>query len=317
MNTMSAYVDACPGASVNPTPFGIACFIPTGVSAPCPEGQREYPTESGKCATRQSPAACPSDTAVKAVARGVFGDDTLYQALCLPTSLQPTFTKTIVMGGPPEPIQCENPTDLGELLFEATGPVLKCYSGDGAPPAQPPAEPPAQSQSQPQSQPQSQSQSQSQTTPPTLADLRARYTAKLAEYDSKVAAAVASNDTARLSELRTLNAEISSLLEEMLTYTGTPTSSPSELEAQRQELVTTLNRIQRDYNGLVEKTDSFELLRRIRDGTTSIPRREFVMYFFAFLALCVGILAMLFFGVQKMDATNMSAITPPRMAPLV
>jgi hypothetical protein len=155
------------------------------------------------------------------------------------------------------------------------------------------------------------------STPPTMSDLQAQYKVKIAAYDSKVAAAIATDDASKLPEIRALNTEISQLLEKMLTEVTNASADTSTIKAQRSELVSTLNRIQRDYNGLVENTDSLELLRRIREGETRAPRREFEMYLFFFLLMCGGILVMVFFGSQKIDATTMSAATPPRMAPFV
>lgn len=155
------------------------------------------------------------------------------------------------------------------------------------------------------------------STPPTVSDLQAQYKAKLVAYEKAVGEAVATNDTTKLAEIRALNEEISSLLEQMLTEVSNASVDTSTVKAQRTELVTTLNRIQRDYNGLVQNTDSLELLRRIREGTTDAPRKEFEMYLFFFLLMCGGILLLMFFGSQKIDATTISATTPPRIAPFV
>lgn len=155
------------------------------------------------------------------------------------------------------------------------------------------------------------------STPPTLSDLRAQYKAKLAEYDALLGSALTTNDTTKLPAIRALNAEISQILERILTEVGQDSADTSTFKDDLGDFISTLNRIQRDYNGLAENTDSLELLRRIRDGEAAAPRKEFEMYLFFFLLACLGILAMLFFGGQKMDATSMSATTPPRMAPLV
>jgi hypothetical protein len=154
-------------------------------------------------------------------------------------------------------------------------------------------------------------------TTPTLTDLRSQYRAKIAEYDALLASSLAANDVSKLPAIRALNTEISQILERILTEVSQGSADARSFKEDRGELVTTLNRIQRDYNGLVENTDSLELLRRIREGNTSAPRREFEMYLVAFLLACLGILAMVFFGGQKIDATSMSATTPPNMAPLV
>lgn len=155
------------------------------------------------------------------------------------------------------------------------------------------------------------------STTPTLSDLQAQYKAKIAKYDTLLASALATNDTSKLPAIRALNTEISQILERILTEVSQGSADASTFKADRMELVTSLNRIQRDYNGLVDNTDDLELLRRIREGNTSAPRKEFEMYLFFFFAACVAILALVFFGGQKIDATSISPTTPPSMAPLV
>lgn len=156
------------------------------------------------------------------------------------------------------------------------------------------------------------------STPPTTSDLRKQYTAKIAQYDAAVAAALATNDASKLAEIRTLNQEISNVLESMLADL-TMNGDDKTIGAQRSQLLANLNRIQRDYNGLSEKTDSLELLRRIREGETGASRDELMMYLFGFFLICIGILAMSIFGtsVQNIDATPARTMMPPSTAPLV
>lgn len=155
------------------------------------------------------------------------------------------------------------------------------------------------------------------STTPTLSDLQDQYKSKLAKYNTLLETALATNDTSTLPAIRALNAEISQILERILTEVSQSSADASSLKADRRELVSSLTRIQRDYNGLVDNTDDLELLRRIREGNTSAPRKEFEMYLFFFFAACLTLLALVFFGGQKIDATSMSATTPPSMAPLV
>lgn len=148
------------------------------------------------------------------------------------------------------------------------------------------------------------------STPPTTSDLNRQYQEKVARYETLVAGALASNDQSRLRELRALNTEINGILEQMLI-------DVRQGGTQREQLVATLNRIQRDYNGLKDNTDTLTLLRRIREGETGATHKEFQMYLTGFLVICLGILAMVFFGDQIKLPTATSAMTPASTAPLV
>lgn len=153
------------------------------------------------------------------------------------------------------------------------------------------------------------------STPPTLSELHAQYKNKLVLYDEKVSKALTTNDASKIPEIKALNSEISKLLEQILSESD---RSVGRIRESREDLVSTLSRIQRDYNGLSEKTDSLQLLRRIREGETGAPLKTLQMYLFFFFLACLGILAVLFVGgSQNIPATTASAMTPPSMAPLV
>jgi Flp pilus assembly pilin Flp len=147
------------------------------------------------------------------------------------------------------------------------------------------------------------------STPPTMADLQRQYQDKVVKYDAAIQSALASNDVSKIPQLQALNAELNSLLEQML--------KESPMEEQRQELVTTLRRIQRDYNGLKNNTDTLELLRRIREGETGATRKEFALYLGLFFVTCLGLIAFVMFGGQMTLATTASTPTPIRTAPLM
>jgi DNA-binding TFAR19-related protein (PDSD5 family) len=152
------------------------------------------------------------------------------------------------------------------------------------------------------------------STSPTVPDLQKQYKEKYAAYDSLIQNALATNDASALPRIRALNKELNEILEKMLADLNT---APGPLRIQREELVTTLNRIQRDYTGLKDESDTLILLRRIREGETSGSHKEFQFYLGSFFVLCLGILAMLFFGGQMKLATVTSPMTPASTAPLV
>ena len=152
------------------------------------------------------------------------------------------------------------------------------------------------------------------STPPSTADLHKQYVDKIAKYETTLQNALASNNQSKIPELQTLNQEMNQILEKLLAELNT---SPGKVRVQREELVTTLNRIQRDYNALKDNTDTLTRLRMIREGEEGASRKEFRFYLGIFFALCLGILAMLFFGGQMKLATATSATTPASTAPLV
>jgi len=151
-------------------------------------------------------------------------------------------------------------------------------------------------------------------TSPTLADLQTSYAAKLSEYDAKIAAALATNDASKLAEIRALNLEISALADQILTET-TRSLDPSGIESKRDELVATLGRIQQEYNGLSDASDTLERLRRIRENQT--PRKEFNLYLALFFAVCLGIIGLVFFVPQKSVAANPTASALTRTPSLI
>lgn len=151
------------------------------------------------------------------------------------------------------------------------------------------------------------------STPPTTSDLHQTYQTKLALYDSKVTAAIATNDTSVLPELRTLNAELATLLDQILSET----TNLTPLSTSRAELVAALARVQQDATHLRSSSDTLERLRRMRESSGA-PRSEVLFYLGAFLLVCLGILAMLFMGSsQSSSVPTMTSSIPPSTAPLV
>lgn len=97
--------------------------------------------------------------------------------------------------------------------------------------------------------------------PRTMAELKADYDAKSAEYSRLIDTAVTSGSTSSMDQIRQLNVELSSLLEQMISVSDPQRRS---MPLVRDELVERLRRIQLDYNGLLQNTDDLETLRRIR-----------------------------------------------------
>jgi hypothetical protein len=152
------------------------------------------------------------------------------------------------------------------------------------------------------------------STPPTFDDLKRQFQEKLAAYDILLERSIRINDTGKIPSLQARNREIDRILEQMMNMER---PNRQDIPEEREKLVSTLSRIQRDYAGLKEKTDDFTLLRRIREAESGLPRREMILYIGLFLVTCLGILVMIFFGSQKKLPTATSAITPASTAPLI
>jgi hypothetical protein len=144
-----------------------------------------------------------------------------------------------------------------------------------------------------------------------LAALRTQYINKVAEYDSIVNSAVASNDTTKIARIRQLNQEISAILDQMLQKIAETKQSTPVLVSERDELVKKLRRIQFDYNGLLVNTDALETLRRIREQESGSNSKALTRYLFFFFVICLLVmLAMLFFKKGSYSSITTSAPTP-------
>lgn len=108
---------------------------------------------------------------------------------------------------------------------------------------------------------------------PTMAELETRYKTKYDLYTQYASEALATgNATTReefIQKIKVLNTELASILAEMIrSLTNSKNTAPST-EKLRDELVSRLQRIQFDYNGLLVSTDKLTTLRRIRQFETA------------------------------------------------
>lgn len=143
----------------------------------------------------------------------------------------------------------------------------------------------------------------------TLAELKTEYDAKSAQYKELIDSAVLSGNTKSIDQIRRLNVELASLLEQMMT-TVSPTRPTQDIDSLRTELVGRLRRIQRDYNGLLQTTDELETLRRIRAQEDGGFVSVLYWHLIALAVVFVGILgAMLYMRRQTSPATTASPTT--------
>ena len=120
-------------------------------------------------------------------------------------------------------------------------------------------------------------------------ELNAEYRIKIAEYQSKVTSALATNDATALPAIRALNQQISKLLDDMLSSLDPLRQDTATTQAQREELAAVLAQIERDYTGLRDSTDSMTLLRRIREGEARPSMKDLKLYSVLFAAGCVAL----------------------------
>lgn len=140
---------------------------------------------------------------------------------------------------------------------------------------------------------------------------------KIDYYNDLVARALATDDTTVLSEIRSLNRTITSLLNEEIQRLTFLRKESSDVSQERNRLIERLRQIQKDYNGLRETTDTLETLRRIREEESSEGKRVFALYMAGFLGICLLVLFYLVFFPQAKATTSTMAITPPKMPTLV
>lgn len=150
--------------------------------------------------------------------------------------------------------------------------------------------------------------------PRTLAELQAEYTAKSARYTSLIDTAVRTGDTAKMNEIRQLNVELTSLLEQMLSTSSPLSRETQKLRQSRDELAARLRKVQMDYNGLVQTTDELETLRRIRaqesDGFTALFYWHLIFLGIVFVAVLAGMIYV------RRQTTNATTASPTMSADL-
>lgn len=327
----SEYLEACPGKESLTTPdSGLVQCVDSSQTVPA-MCSPQYPEENGKCVverypnggivttnksecptgyrfdydqTRQEfgcfkiiPSSCPAGTTARIAVKKNNREPP--RPICIPNTVA-VYDVTVTPDMSPASWPC-----MGDdrIMFPIAGTLPNTYQCLPSTPATG-----AASANVSVSAP---SPDLSMTTP-SAADLQQQYTEKLQTYETTLRTALSSNDSSKLPELQRLNSEMNRLIEQLLNELKT---SPQKIRVKREELVSTLSRIQRDYNALKNGADDLTLLRRIREGETGATNKEFQFYLGLFLVLCLGILAMIFFGGQIKLATAISPMTPARTAP--
>jgi len=136
------------------------------------------------------------------------------------------------------------------------------------------------------------------------------------EYNNLVTAALANPaqvDTS-VEQIKAKNIQIAKTIDEMIQRSSMSGAMTPDVENARTELVQQLNRIQRDYNGLIQNTDKLETLRRIRSFKKDSSQSELQLYLFAFLFLGLIVIVVLVFKRQKEDTAATIPSNPTTMA---
>jgi hypothetical protein len=158
--------------------------------------------------------------------------------------------------------------------------------------------------------------SQQQVASGNMTDLRREYESLRSQYDNlwEQSKNVRSQEAANklTGDLKALNVRLGQVLERMMSFQS---ESPSEV---RDELVQRLAEIQKDYNGLLVATDDLETLRRIRAHESSEGKKTLALYLFAFVALAVLLLVVIFWKgrSQTKETAAMMPTSPAAMTPL-
>jgi hypothetical protein len=147
--------------------------------------------------------------------------------------------------------------------------------------------------------------------------LKAKYATQLAQYDSMTSQAIAADDISQIPKLREMNVAMAATLNEMIEKLTFLKENTPNIKQERDVFIQKLGQIQRDYNGLIEASDTLETLRRIRQQASYDADYQLRMYLLFFLLLALCIVFYVLFMAQRKDTTAPSASTPPIMAALV
>lgn len=114
----------------------------------------------------------------------------------------------------------------------------------------------------------------------------------------------------KIPRVTELAGQIATVLDEAAKEMAMVPNPSEDLAAERDELVKRLQRIQRDYSGLLQNTDKVETLRRIRSYQDESWRPSFAFHLFAFFALVLVLFLVILFLRQREN----TAINPTSAA---
>ena len=147
--------------------------------------------------------------------------------------------------------------------------------------------------------------------------LRSEYTTLTTQYNALIDEAIrdSSKVTTNFPKIVQVAQARSSLVDRMLQQIAMANQDSVEIQRLRDELVVTLQRIQRDYNGLQQNTDKMQTLRRIRSFQDESWKSTLILYVTAFLVLALIVFFVVLFARQR-DSTKTSPSAATMSAPL-
>jgi hypothetical protein len=150
-----------------------------------------------------------------------------------------------------------------------------------------------------------------------MSDYKRHYTALHAQYTQLIEQVLANPATAteKVPQVMAVATQIANVLDEAAKDLALVPSPSQAIVAEQQELTQQLQRIQRDYSGLVQNTDKVETLRRIRSYQDESWRPTFAFHLIAFFVLVILLLLVIVFTRQRENTTTspMSATMRPTL----
>jgi len=147
-----------------------------------------------------------------------------------------------------------------------------------------------------------------------IQDLEKRYTEQMIEYN----ALISEGDPAKLERIKSLNQSIAATLDQMISIITQAKQKNGNIEIYRDELVAKLQRIQKDYNGLLQNTDTLKTLQRIRTQEEKEANGSIFWLIVGFLVLCIlTLITMMIFGGQKSESADIMPTNAATTIPLM
>lgn len=146
--------------------------------------------------------------------------------------------------------------------------------------------------------------------------LERRYEQQRAQYDRELAELeTAPNLRQKVERLRQLNRELTSTLDQLIQRVAQMRDRTGNINVYRDELITKLTKIQKQYDELSADRDAAETIRRIRAFEDTEWKRTSIIYMISFLILAIIVFLVLLFFQKKEKATIMPT-TATTMTPL-
>ena len=284
----------CPAGTTAPNadPYstcsgGVPKGCPTGYKAGFGENYRQV------CMKSQDVPPCPAGTTREMLMTKTEGWPP--KAFCVKTGA-PSYSRMNIQTPGGWPCNGSDPFSTPPGSLDGPQVPVKCYGTEGATAAAPAA-------------------AAAPVTPP-FASLDTNYHQQVAAYQAAVEESIRANDPSRLPELRTMSEGIQTTLNRMIENVTYLKKDTPGLRGERDALLETLRRIQRDYGAMLANTDDLETLRRIREQEGGEAKRLLMMYMMAFLFVSCMLLIYLVYSGRSTPTSPTTAAMPTMSAAL-